>query len=68
MLAADARAAVKDQAPPDRVRELTNELQQIYHSLGASTSRPSGGGARDSGDQATSGGDDDVVDADFTVS
>ena len=66
MLAADARAAVKDQAPMDRVRELTNELQQIFHSLGAGASRPSGD-AGDSGGGSSSVDDDDVIDADFTV-
>jgi len=66
MLAADARAAVKDQAPMDRVRELTNELQQIFHSLGAGASRPPGD-AGDSGNGSSSVNDDDVIDADFTV-
>src|SRR6185436_18582067 len=66
MLAADARAAVKDQAPMDRVRDLTNELQQIFHSLGAGASRPSGD-AGDSGGGSSSVDDDDVIDADFTV-
>jgi molecular chaperone DnaK len=70
MLAADARAAVKDGAPMDRVRELTTELQQIFHSLGASASRPSGdgAGAGDSDGGSSSVDEDDVIDADFTVS
>ena len=34
-LVADARQAVQEQAPIDRVRSLTAELQQVYHSLGA---------------------------------
>ena len=33
-LVADARQALKDEAPLDRLRTLTDELQQIYQSLG----------------------------------
>ena len=43
MLVADARQAVKDSAPLDRVRSLTGELQQIYHGLVA---MPAGGGGQ----------------------
>ena len=68
-LVADARQAVQDQAPIDRVRSLTAELQQVYHSLG--TAQAPGAGAAP-GEQAQgqtpAGGDDDVIDADFTVS
>ena len=59
-LVGDARQALKDNAPLDRLRGLTAELQQVYHSLGATTSAPQ--------DQpsAPRGGDDDVIDAEFT--
>jgi len=59
-LVADARQALKDNAPLDRLRGLTTELQQVYHSLGAATSAPQ--------DQpgAPRGDDDDVIDAEFT--
>ena len=30
MLVADARQAVKEEAPLDRVRSLTSELQQVF--------------------------------------
>jgi molecular chaperone DnaK len=72
LLVDEAGQAVKDQAPTDRVRELTAELQQIYQSLAARQTGSDGagpnGGARDGG--APNGGaqaraDDDVVDADF---
>ena len=70
MLIADARQAVKESAPLDRLRSLTAELQQIYHALTAS--RPAGesppGPGRGSGSGPAPGGDDDVIDADFTVS
>jgi molecular chaperone DnaK len=58
-LVADARQALKDNAPLDRLRDLTTELQQVYHSLGAATSAPQ--------DQSRApGDDDDVIDAEFT--
>ena len=34
MLVSDARQAIKDEAPLDRLRSLTAELQQVYQSLG----------------------------------
>jgi molecular chaperone DnaK len=64
ILVSDARQAVKESAPLDRLRALTAELQQIYHAL--TTSRPQG--ERDAGPGVAPGGDDDVIDADFTVS
>ncbi|NMH99801.1 molecular chaperone DnaK [Pseudonocardia acidicola] len=69
MLVADARQAVQDQAPLDRVRELTSELQQVFAGLqaasagagaGAASGGPAGGAARE-----PSSGDDDVIDAEF---
>ena len=67
MLIADARQAIKEQAPIDRVRSLTADLQQILHGLpatgGAATSTgdgPTGGGSGGSGH-----GSDDVIDADY---
>ena len=65
LLINDARDAVKAQAPLDRVRALTSELQQIYQALGSA--RPSEG-ASQGGSDGTDAGDDDVIDADFTVS
>jgi molecular chaperone DnaK len=66
MLVADARQAVKDDAPLERVQSLTSELQQVLYGL---QPMPSGGG---NGQQQPSGngrgsvvGDDDVVDAEF---
>jgi molecular chaperone DnaK len=66
MLVADARQAVKDEAPLDRVQSLTSELQQVLYGLQPA---PAGGG---NGQQGPSGnghgspvGDDDVVDAEF---
>jgi molecular chaperone DnaK len=80
-LIADARQAVQDQAPVDRVRPLTAELQQIFHGLSAARAGSSNGdgdgdgraqgqgnGNGRSGRERESADDDDVIDADFTVS
>jgi molecular chaperone DnaK len=68
-LVTDAREAVKQEAPLDRLRQLTTELQQVYHGLASRTGGPAGGA--DEGKDRTSGqdaDDEDVIDADFTVS
>jgi molecular chaperone DnaK len=64
MLIADARQAVKDDTPMDRVQSLTSELQQVLYGL---QPMPSGGGnGQPSGDgRGSPVGDDDVVDAEF---
>jgi molecular chaperone DnaK len=63
-LVADARSALNENAPIERIQSLTSELQQVFHGLGV---------ARSDGDDtdvsgAPEGSDDDVIDADFTVS
>jgi molecular chaperone DnaK len=64
-LVTDARQAIKDGAPVDRLRSLTGELQQIYHGLAAA--RPaSGDGQGDGQDREVRVDDDDVIDAEFT--
>jgi molecular chaperone DnaK len=65
MLVADARKAVEEQAPLDRARSLTAELQQLYHGLAAARGEPPVDVTRGA---ASSDSDDDVIDADFTVS
>ncbi|MEV5412867.1 molecular chaperone DnaK [Thermopolyspora sp. NPDC052614] len=68
-LVADARQAVKEEAPLDRLRSLTAELQQVYHGLSAvSTPPPGGGRERPGGQGGADGGGDDVIDAEFTSS
>ena len=59
-LVADARQALKEDAPLTRLRELTGELQQVYHGLGAARG-PQGGPSG-----TPQGGGDDVIDAEFT--
>jgi molecular chaperone DnaK len=68
MLIADARAALEEQAPIDRVRALTGELHQLGQSLAASA-RSAGSGPSDSGSSTGSSSDDsdDVIDAEFTT-
>ncbi len=66
-LIADARQAIKEEAPVDRLRGLAGELQQVFHALGAGaqpgqpeqqTQQP--------GQPGAGGPDDDVIDAEFT--
>jgi len=75
LLVAEARQAVKEEAPLDRLRSLTADLQQIHHGLLArgpgggpgeagGAPRPPGGGP----EPGRPGDDDDVIDADFTPS
>ncbi len=76
MLVNDARQAIKDGAPLERMRSLTSDLQQVNQSLSVSgqTPYPDPGSAGDvSGGAGGRGGDapsedDDVVDAEFTTS
>ncbi|MCW2675877.1 MAG: Chaperone protein dnaK [Modestobacter sp.] len=63
MLVADARQAVADQAPMDRVRELTGDLQQVLAGLSAVSAGSAGSGGADAGGPGTA--DDDVIDAEF---
>jgi molecular chaperone DnaK len=68
MLVADARQAVADQAPMDRVRELTGELQQVLAGLSAATAGAGAAASGSGGAQAGGGAgsaDDDVIDAEF---
>ncbi|WP_371778565.1 molecular chaperone DnaK [Streptosporangium subroseum] len=71
MLVTDAREAIKQEAPLDRLRSLTTDLQQVYQSLGTSASGPSGGPGQPESAQgaqgAQGGNDDDVIDAEFTT-
>ncbi len=72
MLVNDAQQALKEQAPLDRLRSLTGELLQVAQGLSASaagagapgTGAP--GGAEGSPRPDGAGGDDDVIDADFS--
>jgi len=69
LLINDARAALEEQAPIDRLRALTGELHQMNQAL----STPAGAGATTGGSDAggegpTSDSDsDDVIDAEFTT-
>ncbi|MGX5184483.1 molecular chaperone DnaK [Streptomyces avermitilis] len=72
MLVADAREAVQQEAPPDKVRPLASELQQILASLAAHQAG-AGQAAQDqtgaaAGASAPGGSDDEVIDAEFDKS
>ncbi len=67
ILLGDARTALEEQAPIDRLRSLTGELHQLNQALAASarsTAPPPASGASDA---AAGADDDDVIDADFTT-
>jgi molecular chaperone DnaK len=71
LLIGDARQALKEEAPLDRLRSLTGEVQQMYHAL-AAVSAGSGPGESPYGGQSGAqapggGGPDDVIDAEFTT-
>ncbi|MFD6336795.1 molecular chaperone DnaK [Streptomyces sp. NPDC060131] len=68
LLVSDARQAVKGEETPDRVRSLTSELQQVHQALSARPAGPAGSSGSGPGGPppaSGTGGDDDVVDADF---
>jgi molecular chaperone DnaK len=65
-LVADARGAIEERADLARLRELSAELQQLYHSIAASPTGASPGGEAPSS-AADAADDEDVIDADFTV-
>jgi molecular chaperone DnaK len=78
MLVADARTALQEQAPVERLRTLIADLQQVYQSLGAAASAGAGQGGPGQGGpgQPGAGGqpadgqqpsDEDVIDAEFTT-
>jgi molecular chaperone DnaK len=76
MLVNDARQAVKEEAPIDRIRSLTAELQQIYHGLTAAAAgaggpagpgTPGGPGGPGGGPEQPPPGGEDVIDAEFTT-
>jgi molecular chaperone DnaK len=67
-LVEQARQMVKDGAPIDQLRSLTTELQQVFHGLGASRSGGDGQPTPQGDSHAQGADDDEVIDADFTVS
>ncbi|MFE3270319.1 molecular chaperone DnaK [Streptomyces sp. NPDC059215] len=71
MLVSDAREAVRQDAPPDKVRPMTSELQQMLaslatHQAGAGATSEAAPGAPDTTGAPT--GSDDVIDAEFDKS
>src|SRR6202522_1398781 len=62
-LAGDARQALQDDAPADRLRTLTAELQQVYQGLIAGRNAPPRGGPPPDPAGEPLPPDDDVIDA-----
>jgi molecular chaperone DnaK len=75
MLVADARAALQEEAPLERLRTLIADLQQAYQALSAAASASQGAGGQgapgqpgqQAGPGSQPGGDEDVIDAEFTT-
>jgi molecular chaperone DnaK len=71
LLLNDARTALQEHAPTDRLRSLTGELQQMQQSLAASARTGAAAGASAGSSESSRGesGDDsdDVIDAEFTT-
>ena len=67
ILLGDARTALEEQAPIDRLRSLTGELHQLNQALAASARSSAPPPASGASDAAAGADDDDVIDADFTT-
>jgi molecular chaperone DnaK len=69
-LVEEARQAIKEEAPIDRLRSLSGELQQVDHGLGAAGGRPETPGVPPQAREESAPGadDDDVIDAEFSTS
>jgi molecular chaperone DnaK len=71
MLVNDARTALDEQAPIDRLRSLTGELHQMLQALSTPAQSSSGagptGGSTGSGQAGAGDDSDDVIDAEFTT-
>jgi molecular chaperone DnaK len=73
MLVDEARHAMKEEAPLERIRSLTSELQQVAQALTVRASTGAAGGGPAEGPPGgapppAGGPDEDVIDADFTQS
>jgi molecular chaperone DnaK len=69
-LATEARQVLRDDnAPLERLRTLTADLQQLYQGLAMAGAPGAGqpGGQDGTPDGDRSGSDDDVIDAEFTT-
>ncbi|GAA3146808.1 molecular chaperone DnaK [Nonomuraea roseoviolacea] len=67
-LVEEARQAIKEEVPIDRLRALSAELQQVYQGLGASVRPDTPEVPPDVRAEGAPGADDDVIDAEFTTS
>jgi molecular chaperone DnaK len=64
-LISDARQAIADEAPLDRVRSLTGELAQATAALDASAAAGGAASGNANGGSGAGADDDDVIDAEF---
>jgi molecular chaperone DnaK len=66
-LVAQGRQALTDEAPLERLRSMTAELQQLYQSLSAASQGQPGGPSATGGGQGQDDDSDDVIDAEYTT-
>ncbi|MET1052849.1 MAG: molecular chaperone DnaK, partial [Mycetocola sp.] len=68
MLTNDARTALEEQAPIDRLRSLSSELHQMAQALSSTVRGQSQAGpSADAGESGPGDASDDVIDAEFTA-
>jgi len=67
ILLGDARTALEEQAPIDRLRSLAGELHQLNQALATTASSTTPPPASGASDAAAGADEDDVIDADFTT-
>jgi molecular chaperone DnaK len=67
-LIGEIRQAVKEQAPVDRIRQLSSDLQQVAHGLAAQAYQQASSASAGGSDSASAPKDDDVIDAEFKTS
>lgn len=67
-LIGDIRQAVKEQAPIDRIRQLSSDLQQVAHALAAQAYQQASSASAGGAETTTARKEDDVIDAEFKTS
>jgi molecular chaperone DnaK len=65
-LVTDVRLALKENAPADRLRSMSSDLEQMLHILASATQQQQYADAGAGHGRAAAGASDDVVDAEFT--
>ncbi|MCS6806428.1 MAG: molecular chaperone DnaK [Acidobacteriota bacterium] len=67
-LIGEIRQAVKEQAPIDRIRQLSSDLQQVAHALAAQAYQQASSASAGRSETTTAPKEDDIIDAEFKTS